>query len=758
MIKLKRRKKEDEIPNEHSCEEIQLKGYYRNYAFESDEDDVVDNKITANTNLPSTNALNEFIISLKNVYFKYNKKQEWILNSLTLCIPTGCIYSLLGPLNSGKTTIIKLILNLIKQPNSGLIEVLDYQNNEISKLSIGYMPQQLALYDSLSINEQLTFYGRLYLMSKDEIKLRIKQLACLLKLDCVNQLISELSKSEKHLIAFASAIIHNPSLIILDQPTFGLDPMLADLIWSNLKNELVKKLHTTILITTPHYNEARKFSHLVGFLRKGRLLEEKSPDSLLSTYNLASLDQVYLRLCKLERLKSRSTLDPVFLSIKQAVDSRIEENSINPFQLPSSSTTTPTINHSKKININTNNRQLHSMKPNLVWSIVFFSLLYKNLLRLKRRPIKLIVQLLLPIYQLILFYFAFGRDPFNLSIGILNEDKPSNLSRLFIKNLDNYFINQINYSNLTVAIQDLKRNRLVAIMHIGSEFSSLINERAQLNDSLTRADIEKSTIFLHYDLTNKFITNILQKSLSHSFHLFLHQFKKKQNRIQFKNFAFSPVEFEQPINGRLTNHQEHKIWHDFTIAGLILNITFITSFYFTCNQFVNERNSSHFEKQFLANCTSTQIVCAHLAVQLILVFLQICLILILSIELFNLIINSSLLLIICLIILVNLNAILLGIFVSSFLLLKNSYSIILISFTSLFYLLILTGSLWPAKCYSNWLHYLILLSPITLPSQGLANLFFRTSKLSNVYSGFFISFLYSILLLYLSIKKFKILI
>lgn len=327
-----KKKRRAEVPNEQTYEEIQLKGYYRNEAFEADEDDVdafrsvncpnrtdtndrrspnnssniLSNNLsnilsnTFTNNLPSissrltesvprlnysstrnSSAIGDVIINLKNVYFKYSQKQDWLLNGLQLSVPTGRIYSLLGAAESGKTTIVKLILGLLR-PTSGCVHVLDHQvigqmtygldygrpkpnDDGLPKRSIGYLPADdyLVLYERFSVQELLTFYGRLYLMSRDEIELRIKQLTCLLQIRCANQKIGELTKSERRLIGLASSIIHNPSLIVLDQPTAGLCPEASRLVWELLS----KQTASSILVTSAHFEEVRQFSDQVGFLR-----------------------------------------------------------------------------------------------------------------------------------------------------------------------------------------------------------------------------------------------------------------------------------------------------------------------------------------------------------------------------------------------------------------------------------------------------------------------------------------------------------
>lgn len=741
-----KRKSERVVPDEQPYEEIQLRGYYRNYAFESDGED--HDEIDYHHSNVSTNSP---LISLNNVYFRYRKKQEWILNCLQMNIPQQCIYSLLGSTRSGKTTLIKLIIGLLR-PTSGQIEIKIFDNQIDSHLPfVGYMPKELALYENLTIGQLLTYFGRLYLMSGDEIKLRIKQLTCQLKFSRVDQRsIGELTESEKHCVSLACSIIHNPIILVCDEPTASLCPEIKQTIWNHL-TELVRQHHSTILITTCHFEEARRFSNLVGFLRNGKLMAEKSPDTLLTTYNSTSLDHVYMRLCRLEKLKSKSTMDPVFLQIKQVVDSRfnLEEQASKP---PDNNS----INHhhsSKRSFIHLNNssvnKQLDSIRPNLAWLIVFSTLLHNNFVASLRSPGRIALQFGVPIYQLILFYLAFGRDPFNLSIGIVNEDRqPSIYSRQFIETIDSYFINQINYTTLNDAIRDIKHGKLVSVMHIGDQFSNLINERFQLNDNLTRNSIERSNIFLHSDLTNKFITSIVDRSLVNSFQLFSERLLQQKSKPGYVHY---PIRYADAIYG--PQRREHQIWKEYTISGLIVNISFSMSLCFTCFHFINERKCAMLEKQFMAKCSPTQIILAYTVCQLVFAFVQISLMLFLGIELFNLKIACSYSLIICLIELVNISGILIGICLSSFFK-PRTYTLITISFALFFNQLLISGTLWPFETYSKWLRYSsVLLNPTTLPSQNLNNLLFRCSATSR--SGFLCCFIWSCLFGYLSIKKFK---
>lgn len=796
MKKKKPNKNEEKVPNINinNGEEIQLKCYYRNYAFEPDDEtgDKVDNfRMTMNSdskrssndnfvNKPSmSTTYNDDLnaINIKNLYFKYDSKKEWILNSLQLSVPIGTIYALIAPKKSGKTTILKLIIGLLKQ-TSGTIEIFDhkttgemsnkimnYKNTLPYSCLIGYMPQALSIYEEMTTNQLLIYFGHLYhLKSKDEIKLRIKQLACQLKLENLDTPIYKLTLNQKYLVSLAISIVHGPKLILLDETTVNLCPEYRNIVWGFLKDLVKQQLNqTTVLITTSYFEEPKNYANLIGILRKGKLLVEKSPEQLLANCSgLNSLEKVYLKLFKLEKIKSKSTTDPVFLQIKQAVDNRIDQSfvasSYNDSQLPKRV-------YLKNLSSIADNEQNNRFTR--AWFVIFICLLFKNFQKSIRRPNLCIIQLVLPLIMIGLFYLGFGHNPYDIRLGIVNSDtitienrtEAKNYSKLFLENyIDPYYINQINYKNLDDAIRDVRTSRLFGILHIGEKFSNLINDRIRLNYNLTRKDIIKSTMFIHADLTNKFKTNFVELNLIRSFYKFAaHQLPKK-----YLNFIFLPFQFEDSIF-KLENRNSigngytdrNRSWKLNGLSSFILNTTFVLSICIASIQFKNERISSMFERQFLIKCRSSQIILAFLIHQFILIILQTILILILSVELFNLdesVTRSSVLLSIILLNLLNsLSGLSIGIFIS-FSTQKTSI-LILISNSLFLYLFIITGSLWPIESYSHFLRFLAKLHPTTLSSHCLEN--YLLSRSLNNYSGLLVSGLYSICFLILDIKKFR---
>jgi ABC-type multidrug transport system ATPase subunit len=158
-----------------------------------------------------------------------------------------------------------------------------------------YMPQDVALQTDLTIGEMLAFYGRLALMSESQIAERTAELIEQLELPESTRLIAALSGGQQRRVSLAVALIHNPRLLILDEPTVGVDPLLCQKIWALLIS-LCSKSKMTVIITTHYIEEARR-AHLVGFMRKGQLLAEGCPERLVRLYSTNSLEQLFLQLC-----------------------------------------------------------------------------------------------------------------------------------------------------------------------------------------------------------------------------------------------------------------------------------------------------------------------------------------------------------------------------------------------------------------------------------------------------------------------------
>ena len=218
------------------------------------------------------------------------------VNLLNLFIEEGEIYGLLGPNGSGKTTTIKMLCGLL-HPTSGHAKVFDQIIPSKSIMQkIGYMPQETSVYLDNTVHENLLLFGEIYGMKKHEI---IEEENSILKfVDLVerrDELVSNLSGGMKHRLSLACALIHEPRVLLLDEPTVGVDPELRETFWHYFN--IISEKGKTILITTHYMDEASHCSK-VGFLRQGRLIAEGKPDFLKEQTNTDSLEDAFLALAK----------------------------------------------------------------------------------------------------------------------------------------------------------------------------------------------------------------------------------------------------------------------------------------------------------------------------------------------------------------------------------------------------------------------------------------------------------------------------
>ncbi|WP_042479057.1 ABC transporter ATP-binding protein [Bacillus ndiopicus] len=236
--------------------------------------------------------MKHYAISLDNVEKSFHHKQ--VIAPLSLNIPTGQLVGLLGPSGCGKTTLIKMIMGMLK-PDNGQIQALNLAVPHQQLLSsIGYMAQSDALYLDLTGEENLNFFAKLYNLSKRERTQRVVYAAQLVRLkDDLHIKVANYSGGMKRRLSLAIALLHNPPLLILDEPTVGIDPVLKKEIWQELmrlKNEDQK----TILVTTHAMDEAQKCDQLI-MLRNGYIIANDTPQALKTQYDAQDFDEVFLK-------------------------------------------------------------------------------------------------------------------------------------------------------------------------------------------------------------------------------------------------------------------------------------------------------------------------------------------------------------------------------------------------------------------------------------------------------------------------------
>lgn len=234
----------------------------------------------------------ENIIDLVSLSKSFGKIQA--VNQVSLKVKKGMIYGLLGPNGAGKSTTIRMICGVLR-PSSGTatIDGLDiYKDSERIKARIGYMSQKFSLYDDLTVLENLKFFASIYGIYGKERNERITQLIEMAGISGrEHQLAGQLSGGWKQRLALGCALIHKPSILILDEPTAGVDPVARRIFW-----ELIFKLAAqgiTVLVTT-HYMDEAESCDRVAFVFNGTVIAEGTPKDMIAAIGARNLEDVFI--------------------------------------------------------------------------------------------------------------------------------------------------------------------------------------------------------------------------------------------------------------------------------------------------------------------------------------------------------------------------------------------------------------------------------------------------------------------------------
>jgi ABC-2 type transport system ATP-binding protein len=220
------------------------------------------------------------------------------VNAITFEVKKGEIFGFLGANGAGKTTAMKMLIG-ISSPTSGLAKVAGfdvYKDTESIKKNIGYMSQKFALYDDLTVKENITFFGGIYGLPKKRIAEKRDELIEELGLqEVVNSLVASLPLGWKQKLSFSVSLIHDPKIVFLDEPTGGVDPITRRQFWEMI----YKSAHngTTIFVTT-HYMDEAEYCDRVSIMVDGKIEALDTPKKLKEQFKVASMNDVFLKLAR----------------------------------------------------------------------------------------------------------------------------------------------------------------------------------------------------------------------------------------------------------------------------------------------------------------------------------------------------------------------------------------------------------------------------------------------------------------------------
>lgn len=235
----------------------------------------------------------EYAIKVENLTKRFGDYTT--VNNISFSIPQGTIFGFLGPNGSGKSTTIRMLCGVLN-PTSGKALVMGKDvstETEAVKQSLGYMSQRFGLYEDLTVEENLDFYAGVYGLPKKITSERKKELIAMANLTGKEKsLAGTLSGGWKQRLALGCALIHKPKLLILDEPTAGVDPVSRRVFW-----EIIHALAgqgITILVTT-HYMDEAESCNTVGFILNGDLINIASPQQLIEQEGAKNLEDIFIK-------------------------------------------------------------------------------------------------------------------------------------------------------------------------------------------------------------------------------------------------------------------------------------------------------------------------------------------------------------------------------------------------------------------------------------------------------------------------------
>ena len=220
------------------------------------------------------------------------------VDAISFEVHKGEIFGFLGANGAGKTTAIKMLIGILR-PTSGEATVSTYDvftERELIKKNIGYMSQKFALYDDLTIAENITFFGGIYGLSRKQIQTKKKDLLENLNLTSVaNKFVGDLPLGWKQKLAFSVAMLYNPAIVFLDEPTGGVDPITRRQFWELIYE--TSQRGTTVFITT-HYMDEAEYCDRVSIMVDGKIEAMDTPTNLKLAYNADSMNDVFIKLAR----------------------------------------------------------------------------------------------------------------------------------------------------------------------------------------------------------------------------------------------------------------------------------------------------------------------------------------------------------------------------------------------------------------------------------------------------------------------------
>ena len=629
-----------------------------------------------------------------------------ILHSLNLTVPAGSIYALLGPSGCGKTTLLHCLTGRLKA-HSGSVLVLGAEPNtpgsSVPGESVGYMPQELALYEEFSIAQNFLFYGKLFGMTRQAIDERTAWLLDFLHIPASSRSIKKLSGGQRRRVSLACALLHSPPLLLLDEPTVGVDPLLRSRIWSHLAT--LSQQGTTIIITTHYIEEARQ-AHYVGFMRNGRILEEGQPDELIGRYEARTLEDVFLKLCtRQEEIgedkeggQEVSKAEEAERRRQEEEDEALDEESGRSVNQSSINATESSLSPSHSKPAPSTSTTVASYLPR--WQYLS-ACIWRNLMRFRNNLPALLFVFLLPSIQICLFCIAIGRNPSDLPFGVVNRDPAGNYSARYVDGLVHAGLDVRMYDSESQARTDGRANEIWGYSVVPANYTRNLQRLAfggAYDDGcIIRYAIDQSDFQIAAYLTNSIVGAYTQTVQS--------LIPPPANSTSSAG-APLPLQADEPLYGTRDSS-----FTDFIAPGMIITIAFSQSIGLTALVFVVDSKSGVMDRGWSAGIRANEVMLSHSATQLLILTVQIWILLFFGQVVFELPMEGSIVLVFVITLLLAFAGVMYGLVIAA--VCSEERQAMQLALGSFFPALLLSGVIWPVQAIPPYLRWMSLALPTT---------------------------------------------
>ncbi|KAG5313893.1 ABCGK protein, partial [Acromyrmex insinuator] len=671
---------------------------------------------------------------------KHYGKGQLVFNGLNMTVSRGSIYGLLGASGCGKTTLLSCIVG-VRYLDSGEIWILGgnpgSKDSGIPGPRVGYMPQEISLVGEFSVNGTLYYFGRINGLDNEEIETRQKFFSDLLQLPPADRLVKNMSGGQQRRVSFAAALIHRPELLILDEPTVGLDPILREnnrkmfklflrSIWAYL-SQITQEEGITVLITT-HYVEETKDANKIGLMRCGKLLTESAPQKLLEQFQCSFLEEAFLKLCEIQN----NTLNNEVERFK-VEDISSDVLSQNEYER------TKVISEYKEVS----KRQISRLK-------IFRALLTKNGTQYFRYYGGLVFAIIFPIIQIFVFIMAIGNDPKDLKIGIVNDEAGTcssnfghiwndeitchfgNLSCRFLHNFDDSIATQEYYDEVSEANHVVQNGKLSGLLYFSQNFSEALQKRMEEGVFTTDSNLLASQIQVSLDMGDRQIGLFLQMKI---FKRFLEVFEDIMKDCKYSpKLIDPPIRFEEPIYGTTDLN-----YADYMAPAYMSTLIFFLATTVSTVLIITDRMEGIWDRSVVQGVKTQDILLSHILIQSISIIIHTVMIVLLFFPIWGLECKGSIFTVIILIFFIGFCGLMHGFIIS---IMCNNHTMANYCSAGSFFPLILTsGCIWPVEGMPKGLRWFSYTLPTTLPSISLRGVIYKGYSIfeSQVYIGFLLS-------------------